>query len=288
MDIAYLNGSFTPLTEACISPLDRGFLFGDAVYEVIPIYGGYFFKLQEHLQRLEQSLAGIRLTPPLSLAQWEALLTTLVQKNPAHINNVYLQISRGAEPSRSSKIPTTPKPTVFAFCFQSKTMTIDELASGFSAMTTTDTRWKKCYIKSTSLLANCLTRQDAIDQGAHEMFLIENDKVLEGSNSNIFIVKDNTIITPPLTENILGGITRSFVLEIAQQHQITAIEQSFSQSTLMAADEVWISSSTRTIMPIVTVDNTPIGQGTAGPLWRRMVQYYHAALKQYDDACVGP
>lgn len=283
MTTAYLNGTFLPLAQAKISALDRGFLFGDGVYEVIPCYGGKFFRLQEHLRRLNRSLRAIQLTPPHDPSAWEAILQQLVAYNEGEHQKVYLQITRGAADTRnhsfSQAAPLTP--TVFAFSTPLKTPSMEALQKGGRAITLPDSRWLHCHIKSINLLPNILDHETAVSQGHEEALLLRDGLALEGASSNLFIVHNQTVITPPLSNAILGGVTRDLVLELAQRHGIATAEQPIPQEQLFTATEVWVTSSTREILPIVQVNDRVIGSGVPGLIWQKMIAYYQQFKNQY-------
>lgn len=266
--LVYLNGQFLPLDQAKISVLDRGFLFGDGVYEVIPVYGGRPFRFKEHLRRLENSLHAIRMQPPLSDQQWQEALARLIRG--AGDQSVYLQITRGAADKRDHAMPAEPKPTVFAMCTP-----IEPIAPmGVCAITLEDTRWKHCHIKAITLLANILLRQQALDQGCAETILVRDGHITEGAASNIFAVIDNTLLTPPKSHELLPGITRDLLLELARAHGIPAKESLIPLANFQKASEIWLTSSTREILPVVKLDGQPVGRGQSGPLWRKMYEIF--------------
>ena len=211
--IVYLNGQFLPLAKACIPVLDRGFIFGDGIYEVIPAYGGRLFRLGEHLLRLENSLSAIRLDNPYDRDQWDKILSHLLQENSSDSEDqsVYLQITRGVTPKRDHGFPDQVTPTLFAMANPLIPPTAESLARGVSAITTLDTRWQNCHIKSIALLPNILLRQQALETGATEAILIRDGEVTEGAASNLFIVNDGVIQTPPKSNHLLAGITRDLV-----------------------------------------------------------------------------
>jgi len=281
MSIVYLNGQFLPIEAACISPLDRGFLFGDGVYEVISVYHGKLFHAQEHLNRLNRSLDAIRLTSPFQNDQWLSLIHELLQQNQIthQTKSIYLQITRGADTKRDHLFPSTDTaPTIFIFLMDLHPPGYEKLQQGFKAITYPDHRWDRCHIKSILLLPNILASQTAKDNQATEALLIRSGYVLEGASSNVFTAKDNVIQTPPLGEFILGGVIRDIVLELAKQNHLQIQETSITKEALFNADEVWITSSTREIMPIIDIDHQQIGTGKSGPLWHRMIQYFHTAI----------
>jgi len=278
MGLAYLNGEFMDVAEAKISPLDRGFLFGDGVYEVVPVYKGQFFRMQEHLVRLEQSLEAISLKSNHTLALWQEILSRIVVENGNGNQAVYLQITRGAPLLRQHVFAEEQAPaTYFATSWPFKTIPIEEREGG-SAITLKDNRWGLCHIKSVNLLANILAMQQAHTQGHKEAILIREEYVVEATSSNVFMVKDNILITPPKTEYMLGGITREVILELAAAHHIATEIRPIHRSELATADEIWVSSSTKEAWPIIELDQQPVGDGKIGPLWRQMIHYYQSAI----------
>jgi len=272
--IAYLNGEFLPLDQAKISVMDRGFLFGDGVYEVISVYDGHMFKLKEHLQRLQNSLDAIALKIDFDEQHWTKLLKNLCERNPAKNHYIYLQITRGAYPERLHGFPEETKPTVFAFAREVQDLDMKKLSAGLSAITLNDERGYQCHIKSTSLLANVLLKQQAIDNQATEAILIRDDQAIEGASSNFFIVKDNFLITPPKQSTILSGITRDVILELAPQCDLTIEQRPISKAELFTAEELWITSSIREIVPITQCDQKAIGTGRTGPYWHKIINLY--------------
>ncbi len=275
----YLNGRFLPLEQACIPVTDRGFLFGDGVYEVIPAFGGRLFRLPHHLQRLQNSLDGIRLANPLDAAEWESMLNELLTRNrnatgPDNDQSVYLQVTRGCAAKRDHSFPEDISATVYA---SSNPIACPDPAieqNGVAAVTLNDIRWQRCDIKAITLLPNVLLRQQAVDQGAAEAILIRDGQVIEGSSSNVFMVDNNTIITPPKSEHMLPGITRDLVLELAGKHGLPCAESDIDESMLAQAEEVWITSSTREIVPVTQVNSRAIGDGRPGALWKTITGYY--------------
>ncbi len=261
--IAYLNGEFCELSECHINPLDRGFLFGDGVYEVMPAYGGRIFRYEAHLRRLDYSLQEIRIANPHTAEQWRQLTDRLIEQSGLRTLAIYLQITRGVAPrDHVSSLATTP--TVFMM-----TMRMEPAAqapSGVAAITTEDTRWQRCDIKSVNLLANVLMRQDAQEQGAYEAIITNDGYVSEGAASTVFVIKDNAIATPALNRRILPGITRAAVIEIAERENVACVERQVKKDELFAADEVWLTSSTKDIVPVTRIDNTTIGDGQTGAL----------------------
>lgn len=270
----YLNGKFVKPEQALVSVMDRGFLFGDGVYEVIPVYNGKLFRLAPHLKRLQNSLDGIMLDNPMSDKEWQDMLLTLLAKNPQGEKSLYLQVTRGYSEQRHHSFPETPKPTVFARCSPLNTWSMEKLQQGISAVTMPDTRWRQCHIKAITLLPNVLLNQQAKQLGAAEAILIRDGHAIECSSSNLFIVKNQTIITPPLSSFLLGGITRDLVVELATQHNVPLQQRDITEMELNQADEMWITSSTKEIAPVIKLNDKPVGDGQIGPLWQRMMGYY--------------
>ena len=288
MSVALFNGEFLPLESVRISPLDRGFLFGDSVYEVIPSYGGRFFLLDAHLDRLARSLEAIRLPDPLDRAQWEEQLTALLHHNGAGAGaaegadgpppdlGVYLQVTRGVAP-RDHAFPENPRPTVLGMVSPIRPLAPTVREEGLNAVTRTDDRWGRCDIKATTLLANVLARQEAAEAGAAEALLLRDGRLTEGAASNAFVVRDVTVITPPLDPGLLPGVTRGFVLELARRAGLPVAQRAVTDAELRAADEVWLSSSTRELLPVTRIDGQPVGSGRPGPVWARLHADYQAA-----------
>lgn len=275
--IVYLNGQFMPLEEARVPVLDRGFLFGDGVYESIPVYGGHMFRGMEHIERLERSLDGIRITRPMSHEAWLAMLEKLVELNGDGDQSIYLQVTRGAPASRDHAFPSadTP-PTVFAMSHPMAPVPESWHRQGVDAVTVPDLRWKRCDLKTLQLLGNVMARQQAVEQGAVEAIFVRDGKAIEASASNLFIIKDGVIHTPPKTAAILGGITRDLILELAREEGIPVREEDLPESLLGRADEVWVTSSTREIVPVTRIDGETVGEGVPGPVWRRMHLAYQS------------
>lgn len=269
-----------PIEEARVSVLDRGFLLGDGVYEVIPAYGGQLFRLHQHLARLQRSLDSIRIENPYSITEWEEILTGLVSQNETSELSVYLQVTRGVAAKRDHVFSENMTPTVFAMCNPITQMSDEVLKKGVSAITLDDIRWKRCDIKAITLLANVMLRQQALDQGAAEAILVNHGHALEGAASNLFIVQDGLIITPPEDHQLLSGVTRDLVLELAARHAIAYEERAVKQSELLSADEIWLTSSTREILPVTLLDEKPVGSGQPGQVWHKMIELYRAYKQQ--------
>jgi D-alanine transaminase len=275
MDKVYLNGEYLPLAEAKVSVLDRGFLFGDGVYEVIPAYSGHLFRLEDHIHRLNNSLNGIRLSVDYNLAKWQEIFNNLLEGDKDQ--SIYLQITRGYAPKRDHGFPEHANPTVFAMC--SDILPFAGKFSGIKAITIEDTRWQLCNIKAITLLANILLRQEALDHGCTEAILVKNGYVIEGAASNLFVVIDGELITPPQTNEILAGITRDVILELAETNQIPFKEDIIALEALQSASEVWVASSTREILAVVEIDGVKVSDGKPGPLWSKMDQLLQAYKK---------
>lgn len=275
LDTAWLNGDFLPLTEARISPLDRGFLLGDSIYEVIPVYDGVPFQLDAHLERLAYSLEQIRLPNPHSNEEWEAMVRDLIERNGAGDQAVYLQITRGTDVQRDHGFPTNPvTPTCFAMSSALPRLPEAVREQGARVVMVEDIRWHRCDIKATGLLANVLARQTARDAGAEEALLHRDGELVEGSSMTLFLVGNGRIHTPEKSAAILPGITRDAVLELAHEHDIPVVEGPIGIDRLASADELWMTSSMREIMPVTRVDfgdhEYRIGTGRPGPVWARL------------------
>jgi len=280
MSQVYLNGEYLPLDQAKISVLDRGFLFADGVYEVIPAYGGRMLRVQEHLQRLQNSLDAIRLENPLSNQQWLGIFEKLLADNPNQVagedKSIYLQVTRGVAAVRNHGFPDAVNQTVFIMVNELPPVDKEKLRAGVSAITLDDIRWKACNVKSISLLGNILLRQQAHDNNAAEAILINEGLVTEGAASNVFAVIDNVLVTAPSGTRLLPGITRDLIVELAAEHNIPCEERDFSEAELLSASEIWFSSSTKEILPVVELNGKPVANGRSGPIWEQMIDIYQA------------
>lgn len=274
--VVYLNGEYLPISQAKISVLDRGFLFGDGVYEVIPAYGRHMLRLDEHLQRLQNSLDGIRMANPLPQPQWREILQRLLDNNKAEDQYVYLHISRGVADKRDHLFPDEVIPTVFVMVSPLLSASRAILEKGIAAVTLDDIRWRACHIKATALLANTLLRQQAEDEGAAEAILIRDGFATEGAASNLFVVKDGVLKTPPVSPLLLPGITRDLVLELALSNGIFIEQCALTQEDLETADEIWLTSSTKEIRSVVQLNGKPVANGKSGPIWDKMINIYQA------------
>ena len=283
LPICYLSGDYLPLAEARVSPLDRAFLFGDAVYEVLPVYGSRPFRLREHLDRLNRSLAGIRMAAPLSHDDWARVCEELISRNSAGEAYLYLQVTRGTELGRNHAWPENLKPTLFAYVTALEPMPPSMLELGVSAVTAADTRWARRDIKSTALLANILLKKLSAEAGAFETILTENGELTEGSSTTVHVVKGGVIHTPPNGHHILPGTTRDVVTELAARLRVPCYSSPVTLASLRAADEIWLAFSTRGVLPVTTLDGSAVGNGKPGPLFKGM----SAAFSDYIHELAG-
>ncbi|MFC7440933.1 D-amino-acid transaminase [Laceyella putida] len=264
--------------EAHIDVEDRAYQFGDGVYEMIRVYHGRSFYMDEHLARLERSAREIRLELPYPIAELKQLLHELIRRNQLEEGNIYIQVSRGTAP-RYHGFPDQARPLTIAYVQHAK-RPLAELNHGIRAITTDDIRWLRCDIKSLNLLGAVLAKQTAIDHGAKEAILIRDGVVTEGSSTNIFIIKDGTLYTHPTNHLILNGITRQVVLKLADECEIPFSETAFSKEELDQADEVFLSSTTMEICPIVEIDNKPVNQGVPGPITKQLQEAFVNEIKR--------
>ena len=271
MSDVYLNGSFMPAAEARISPMDRGFLFGDGIYEVIPSYQGRLVGFTPHIDRMQRGLAEIGIDFNWSHAQWHAMISELLSRNGNANLGVYLHVSRGTDTKRGHAFPSGVSPTVFAFTFaiNPPPSGLPGSAKPIQVASADDLRWKRCHIKSTALLGNVLHHQQGVAAGYQETILFnEQAELTEGSSCNAFIVKNGVISTPPLDHQILPGITRLLLLQILRAHSALTVEERVIHKTeVLSADEVWLTSSSKELMPVVAIDGVPVGTGQVGPYW---------------------
>jgi len=288
MTTVYLNGQFMPAAEAKISPMDRGFLFGDGIYEVIPSYNGRFVGFKPHIARMQDGLAQLSIDPGLSLADWQTLCQRLLTDNRetnGENQAVYIQVSRGTDTKRNHAFPANIKATVFAYAFPIAPEPIADKskATTFNVVTGQDLRWQRCHIKSTSLLGNVLHYQQGYASGAQEILLFDKDgNLTEGAAVNVFVIKDGVIATPPLTNKLLPGITRLLLLNILRKHSsITVEERDISEQEVFAADEIWLTSSSKEIAPVLKVNEHTVGTGEVGDVWLASQQLFSA--HKYDE-----
>ena len=274
MSEVYLNGGFGPLAAAQVSVMDRGFLFGDGVYEVIPAYSRRPFRLDEHLARLQRSLDGIRLANPHRADAWKAIIGRVIAAADWDDQSCYLQVTRGSMTQRNHAFPATVTPTVFVMSEALVTPPPELRAQGVAAVSAADFRWLRCDLKATSLLANCLLRQLAVDADCAETVLFRDGFLSEGSASNIFAVKDGCLLAPTKNHLMLPGITYDVVLELAAANGLRYEVRDVLEAETRAAAELWLSSSTKEVLPIVALDGRPIGSGKPGPLFAAMHGWY--------------
>jgi len=274
----YLNGEFMPISEAKVSVMDRGFLFGDGVYEVIPVYSKRPFRLAEHLKRLQASLDGIRLANPHGDAEWAQLIGRIIELADFPDQQVYLQVTRGPDDKRNHAFPKLIRPTVFIMTEPLLPPPLELREKGIAAVSAADNRWLRCDIKSISLLANCLLRQQAVEAGCAETVLFRDGFLSEGAASNIFVVKDGVLLAPPKNHLMLPGITYDVILELAQQHGLPRQVRDVLQGEVRSASELWMTSSTKEVLAIVSLDGRPVGEaqnpGRPGPVFAKMSSWY--------------
>ena len=285
MNIAFLNGTYLPLEEAKISPLDRGFLFGDGIYEVVPSYAGKMVGFAPHIERMNNGLTAIGIDLGWSESDWADLCAQLIEKNGAGNLGIYIQVSRGADSKRFHGFPENVTPTVFAFAFNIAPPPVADRAQAkkYKVSTARDLRWERCQIKSTALLGNVLHFQQGQDQGNDETLLFNADNQLtEASSCNAYIVKDGVVITPPLDNQLLPGITRQLLLDILRRDGGIPVEERIvSMEEVRNADEVWITSSSKEIGAVVEIDGVPVSNGEVGDIWLAAQTLYSAEKYNY-------
>ena len=285
MSIAFLDGHYLPLEEARISPMDRGFLFGDGIYEVVPSYAGKMVGFAPHIARMQNGLDAIGIKLDWSEQHWADLCKRLIDENGPGNLGLYLHVSRGADNKRFHGFPEAVTPTVFAFAFDIAPAPVADiaLARPYKVSSTQDLRWDRCHIKSTALLGNVLHFQQGYEKGHGETILFNADNELtEASACNVFIVKDNKVITPVLDNQLLPGITRHIVLDILRRDGTISIEErTVTMDEVRSADEVWITSSSKEIAPVVQIDDIPVGDGAVGPMWLAAQTLYSAGKHDY-------
>jgi D-alanine transaminase len=271
--VVFLNGKFMPIEEARVPVLDRGFIFGDGVYELVPVYSRVPFRLDEHLARLERSLAAVRIRNPYSRAEWRDIILQLVAKQAFEDQGIYFQVTRGVA-KRDHAFPKDAVPTVFVMSNPLVNPPQELVERGAAAVTAVDDRWHRCDIKSTSLIGNCLLRQVSADAGAAETILFRDGKLSEASASNVFLVKQGVILAPAKSNLILPGITYDVVVELAQAAGLPLQFRDLPEAELRAADEIWLTSSSKEVLAVVTLDGKRVGDGRPGPVFRRMYGLY--------------
>jgi len=273
MNPVFLNGKLVPLEQANVSVLDRGFIFGDGVYELVPVYSRVPFRLDEHLTRLERSLGEAKIRNPYSRAQWRSHIYQLVDAQAFDDQGVYFQVTRGVA-KRDHAFPKSLEPTVFMMSNPLLSPPQAQVENGGAAVSATDNRWLRCDIKSISLIGNCLLRQMSAEAGAVETILFRDGKLTEASASNVFVVKRGVIHSPPKSNLILPGITYDVVSELAHANNLPIEFREVSEAEVRAADEIWVTSSSKEVLAIVELDGKRVGDGRPGPVFRRMHQLY--------------
>lgn len=272
-EIVYLNGDFVPLENARIPVLDRGFIFGDGVYEVIPVYSRHPFRLREHLARLQRSLDAARIEPPLAETEWTQLVHQVIERNAGEDQAIYLQVTRGVA-RRDHAFPKGALPTVFMMSNPLVTPSRELVEKGGSAVTANDFRWLRCDIKVTSLLANCLLRQRSVDAGADEVVMFRDGYLTEGSSSNVFAVRGGALLAPPKNHLVLPGITYDVVLELAAANKVPIEVREVAEDEVRGADELWLSSSSKEVLAVTTLDGRAVGNGKPGPVFRTVYRAF--------------
>ncbi|MAZ88001.1 MAG: D-alanine aminotransferase [Cellvibrionaceae bacterium] len=285
MSIVFLNDAYLPMEEAKISPMDRGFLFGDGIYEVIPSYDGQLVGFAPHIERMNNGMKEIGIHFDWSTEQWRQVANTLIEKNEGANLGIYLHVSRGTDSKRFHAYPDDVAPTVFAFAFDIPAAPVADksVAKGYKVSTTRDLRWERCHIKSTALLGNVMHFQQGYEQGANETLLFNaNNELTEASACNAYIVKDGVIATPPLDNQILPGITRFMLLDILKKEGSLKVEERVvTMDEVRNADEVWVTSSSKEVAPVIEVDGKPVGNGQVGDVWQAAQALYSAGKHNY-------
>jgi len=274
VSVCYLNGQWMDLSEARVSPMDRGFLFGDGVYEVIPAYSKHLFRLDEHLKRLDNSLKAIGMANPMDRAAWRKVVAEAVERNECPDQSVYLQVTRGMGPVRNHAFPREVTPTVFLMVEPLVTPDAATRAAGGAAVSAADYRWLRCDLKAVSLLANCLLKQHAAENGCIETILFRDGFLTEGAASSIFVVIDGTAYVPPKSHLMLPGITYDVVIELAGKHGMPLQVREILEDEVRSADEIWMTSSTKEVLPITRLDGRLVGKGVPGAMGEQMFGWY--------------
>ena len=272
-DMVFLNGEILPIEQAKIPVLDRGFIFGDGIYELVPVYSRVPFRLEEHLTRLERSLGEVRIKNPYTRAQWRDVIQRLIAAQPFEDQGLYFQVTRGVA-KRDHAFPQGVEPTVFAMSNPLVSPPAALVERGAAARSAEDFRWQRCDIKSISLIGNCLLRQVSADAGEAETILFRDGRLTEASASNVFVVRGGVIQAPPKSHLILPGITYDVVVELARDAGLPLEFRDIAETEVRAADELWVTSSSKEVLAIVALDGKPIGDGKPGPVFRRMYGLY--------------
>jgi D-alanine transaminase len=279
--LCYLNGEYLRLCDARVSVLDRGFLFGDGVYEVLPVYGRRVFRFDDHMARLDRSLGKMRMSNPLSSGEWLERARRLIAAQPAADQLVYLQVTRGVSAPRDHVMPADITPTMFMMTSAMKPPTPEQRHHGVACVSARDFRWERCDIKSTSLLGNVLARQMSADHGAVETILIRDGFLTEASSSNVWIVHEGALLGPPKSELLLEGIRVELLRELCEEEGIAYNLRPIAEADVFAADEILLSSATKEVLPVTTLDGEPVGHGALrgkpGPVYGRLYEAYQRA-----------
>ncbi|WP_340679716.1 D-amino acid aminotransferase [Paraglaciecola sp.] len=285
MTIVFLNGEFMPMADAKISPMDRGFLFGDGIYEVIPSYAGRCIGLLPHLQRMKLGLQAIGMPLPMDINALKTIVERLIRDNGKGNLGIYIHVSRGADIKRSHAYPVNVAQTVFAFTFEIPPEPVADksLVKGYKVISAQDLRWKRCQVKSTSLLGNVLHFQQGQDAGCHETLLFNQEGYLtEASACNVFVIKNNCILTPPLDHQLLPGITRHLLLDMLKQdNKLHIAERAIHIDEVRCADEIWLTSSSKEVAPVIELDGKPVGDGKVGDIWLAAQRLFSQQKYQY-------
>jgi D-alanine transaminase len=271
--IAYLNGKFLPVEEAQVPVLDRGFIFGDGIYELLPVYSRRVFRLDEHLRRFASNLAAIRIDNPYSEQKWRELIVEIIDRNELEDQSIYMQVTRGVA-KRDHAFPKNVSPTVLIVSNPLVTPAQQHVQNGVAAITAIDNRWLRCDIKAISLLANVLLRQQAVDADAAETILLRDGYLTEGAASNVFVVHDGILLAPPKNNLMLPGITYDVVLELAAAHGLEHQVRRVSEKEVRGAHELWMTSSTREVLAFTLLDGEAVGEGRPGAVFWRMYGWY--------------
>lgn len=285
MSIVYLDGKYMSMSDAKISPMDRGFLFGDGIYEVVPTYAGQCVGFSLHLQRMRDGLNAIEIDLDMTESVWRGIAEGLMEKNGKGNLGLYFHVSRGADITRFHAYPDNVQPTVFAFAFDIPDAPVADknTAKAYKVVTAQDLRWKRCHIKSTSLLGNVMHFQQGKNAGTHETLLYnENNELTEASACNVFIVKNEVISTPPLDNQLLPGVTRNMLLDMLRKEGVIEVqERVITMDEVRSADEVWLTSSSKEIAPVVEIDGEPVGNGRIGDIWQLAQAQYSVSKFDY-------
>jgi len=270
---AFLNGEYLPLEECRVSVLDRGFIYGDGVYELIPVYKNNAFYLPQHLERLQSSMGEIQVQSPYDKFEWQTIIDTLIQQSEADDLAIYIQVTRGVAP-RDHVFPKVVQATVFAMANSLPVIPSEYLENGVELISSNDIRWQRCDIKAISLLANILAKQEAAEASAIEAIMIRDGHALEGSASNLFLVREDIVYTHPKDNLILPGITRDFVIELLDELGIECKQQRIPKDWLYSSDELWITSSTKEVLAATKIDKKIVADGKPGEIWRKTFNLY--------------